>query len=298
MKDDFPDDRYRISRKGFNIEKDHRQIEQKAVKTRLRLYHLGQGTTYDDIRKVLDALTKRDYPDLDVFDGLKKLQIFIPDQLLTASPQIIGEVQYQEIRNTLQQHDKKLLKKYEGYHDSLKGYIVEYECHEAIKSYFLGKDESVLVIHSLNLEPLETTGFKKLSKEKDFVIVNYTHCYIMVVEVKRTLRCNCDDPNAKSETCPERKSARQILGAYQVLQNLFGADIDEFWWFIPVTFCWTYEECLEQVQDKMIINRGLRAISSWVVTIFYQGVHEEASREGDSLLSSNSRGGFSFSEVA
>ena len=215
MKNDYPDDRFRTSKKGFNIEKDHRQIEQKVVQNRLRLYHLGQGTTYEDILKVLDALTKRDYPDLDIFDGSQKLQIFIPDQLLTASPQIIGEAQYQEIRNTLHEHDKKLLKKYEGYHDSLKGYIVEYECHEAIKSYFMENGESVLVIHSLNLEPLQTTGFKKLSKEKDFVIVNYTHCYIMVVEVKRTLRCNCDDSNAKSEACSEQKSAKQILGKFE-----------------------------------------------------------------------------------
>ena len=149
----------------------------------------------------------------------------------------------------LQDHDKKLLKKYEGYRDSLKGYIVEHECHEAIKSYFAEKEESVLVIHSLNLEPLETTGIKKHSKEKDFVIVNYTHCYIMVVEVKRTLRCNCDDPNAKSEACPEQKSAKQILGAYQVLEDLFGADIDDFWWFIPMAFCWTHEENLDEAWD-------------------------------------------------
>ena len=108
IKDDSPD-RFRISRKGFNIERDHRQIERKAVKSRLRLYHLGQGTTFDDILKVLDALTKRDYPNLDVFDGSQKLQIFIPDQLLTASPQIIGEAEYLAIRSTLQARIRRRL---------------------------------------------------------------------------------------------------------------------------------------------------------------------------------------------
>ena len=45
-----------------------------------------------------------------------------------------------------------------------------------------------------------------------------------------------------------------LLGAYQVLQNLFGADIDEFWWFVPMTFCWSYEKNLEDAKDFIVVE--------------------------------------------
>ena len=45
-----------------------------------------------------------------------------------------------------------------------------------------------------------------------------------------------------------------FLGAYQVLQNLFGADIDEFWWFVPMTFCWSYEENLDDAKDFIVVE--------------------------------------------
>ena len=45
-----------------------------------------------------------------------------------------------------------------------------------------------------------------------------------------------------------------FLGAYQVLQNLFGADIDEFWWFVPMTFCWSYEKNLEDAKDFIVVE--------------------------------------------
>ena len=52
-----------------------------------------------------------------------------------------------------------------------------------------------------------------------------------------------------------------FLGAYQVLQNLFGADIDEFWWFVPMTFCWSYEENLEEAKDFIVVEPKGQLIS-------------------------------------
>lgn len=241
-----------IPRKEFNIEKNKRiQLKKRTEKTlgQYHGFHLGQGTAFSNIVDVLDLLTERDYPDLANFDGSQSVQIFIPEVFLTNCPKIIGEQEYLNLKKSQGIYDK-----YEGHYDSFKGEDVERLCFESVSSYFTKKDDSYVIIHRLPLQPLNKLGsHKEESKEKDFVIVNYTHAYFMVIEVKRSLYCQCDkDGESSNAHCYVQKGAEQLKSAHFDLQNWFGGDIDDFWWYIPVTFC--LETNLSKPSDSMIIG--------------------------------------------
>ena len=87
--------------KRHNIEKEKRKNIQKKVQKSLDIYHLGQSTTITSIIELIKGLVKRDYPHLDIFDGSQVLQIFVPEIWLNKCPEIIGEKEYQELREGL-----------------------------------------------------------------------------------------------------------------------------------------------------------------------------------------------------
>ena len=57
----------------------------------------------------------------------------------------------------------------------------------------------------------------------------------MVIEVKKSLYCHCG-PGFKSK-CVLRKAGLQLKSAHTELQSWLNGDLDEFWWYIPLTFC-------------------------------------------------------------
>ena len=88
-------------KRAANIEKEKRKIVQKKVQKSLDIYHLGQSTTITSIIELIRGLVIRDYPHLDIFDGSQILQIFVPEIWLNKCPEIIGEKEYQELREGL-----------------------------------------------------------------------------------------------------------------------------------------------------------------------------------------------------
>ena len=87
--------------KKHNIEQEKRKNIQKKVQKSLDIYHLGQSTTITSNIELIKGLVKRDYPHLDIFDGSQILQIFVPEIWLNKCPEIIGEKEYQELREGL-----------------------------------------------------------------------------------------------------------------------------------------------------------------------------------------------------
>ena len=87
--------------KKHNIEEEKRKNIKKKVQKSLDIYHLGQSTTITSIIELIKGLVKRDYPHLDIFDGSQILQIFVPEIWLNKCPEIIGEKEYQELREGL-----------------------------------------------------------------------------------------------------------------------------------------------------------------------------------------------------
>ena len=83
-----------------NIKRIEKNWKKKVQKS-LDIYHLGQSTTITSIIELIKGLVKRDYPHLDIFDGSKVLQIFVPEIWLNKCPEIIGEMEYQELREGL-----------------------------------------------------------------------------------------------------------------------------------------------------------------------------------------------------
>ena len=90
-------------------------------------------------------------------------------------------------------------------------------------------------------------GNKNEGSEKDFIIVNYTLRYIMVVEVKWRLTTE-----TRMRTSSVQKSSEQIIGALKVLRSWFQSDTDEFWYFVPLVYCVEMDENVtEGLKDKM-----------------------------------------------
>ena len=107
------------------------------------------------------------------FDIKRQLEHFKYDMNRT-------KVEYQELRKALKKYDEKVMDKYDDLSINFKGCMTEELCYNDIKSYFNERKETVLVINGLFLQNRE--GNKNEGSEKDFIVVNYTHRYIMVVE--------------------------------------------------------------------------------------------------------------------
>ena len=58
-------------------------------------------------------------------------------------------------------------------------------CYNDLKEYFSKNGDTAVIIHGLNLHKRD--GKTGEGSEKDFIIVNYTHRYIMPIEVKHNL---------------------------------------------------------------------------------------------------------------
>ena len=90
-----------------------------------------------------------------------------------------------------------------------------------------------------------TTG-----SEKDFIIVNYTHSYIMLIEVKSNLTTK----KAQNEKLsPLEKCMEQLKEGFEIFQELFGSeDIDGLWWFIPMIYCSKMDNGVEEMSKKIL----------------------------------------------
>ena len=94
-----------------------------------------------------------------------------------------------------------------------------------LQEHFKHSDEVVAVFHGIDILKLNLERVMKVS-EKDFVIINASYRYVMVVEVKRTL--------GSGESL--EKSAKQLKEAKEDLEAWFGTEGLHNWVFIPVIF--------------------------------------------------------------
>ena len=128
--------------------------------------------TYDKVKAAND-LTDRDHQRIVRFlkeYGPGKLgAYFVPPIFFSASPEVI----------ILSEYDEKT--KGKGKHkDGVKGQIAERAMFVALKDHFKKSKDDVLVLHSHKF-------LDKTSTEKDFIVVNVTKGYLMVIEVKANI---------------------------------------------------------------------------------------------------------------
>ena len=93
--------------------------------------------------------------------------------------------------STTDENDIKLIEKEINHFVGLKrnyaGDMLEKKFLEILKKYFLKRNEEFIIFHSYPFYKLDYNDHKNKINEKDFLIANLSHRYIMPIEVKRTL---------------------------------------------------------------------------------------------------------------
>ena len=114
-----------------------------------------------------------------------------------------------------------------------------------LKEHFKHSDEDVVVFHGIDILKLNLDRVMKVS-EKDFVIINASYRYVMVVEVKRTL--------GSGESL--EKSAKQLKEAKEDLEAWFGTEGLHNWVFIPMIFTEIIDNSIDCEECKRFIVEG------------------------------------------
>ena len=116
--------------------------------------------------------------------------------------------------------------------------MLEHQVYDALKKYFSNRsNENVLVIQGLELVKL--SGARRSDKQEvDFLIVNFTHQYILNIEVKKWL----GQIQGKSDNIIN-KAKDQLESIKTILEDWFGADLKGSWKYVSALFC----QCMEEI---------------------------------------------------
>ena len=199
--------------------------------------HLGANHKEVDIKKAVEKVANRDYPEL---NKSKISPIFIPEVFLTNYPEMLDYEKYisdldkqvsklkehnkhlkREIDNELQNtgHTQKISKRKQELLKSIKqaerledkwkrvrGEYPERVAYSYLKDCF--KDEETIVIHGHKILKLNDLEEEALEFEKDFIILNLTKRYILCIEVKSS----CHQTSLEKSKC-------QLDGAKNLIEK-------------------------------------------------------------------------------
>ena len=206
---------------------------EKKVKSRIRdFFLLGQGMVTESIPQAAETLLKRDYPQIDEFSGDEKLEpIFVPEGYVPNNPYIIKTEDMEFIEEQFPYETKRIV-----------GDLAEKEAYFVLRKYFQQKDEVVIVIHRLEMHLLAKKFRKQPNDncEMDFIIVNFTHSYIMNLEVKNLLGTK----KYKKGLSSMEVVSQQIKKCQNCLEDWFSVDLEGSWHFIGAIFCLKLEQNL------------------------------------------------------
>ena len=212
----------------------------KTIKKGLKIL-VGNGKTISNIVEAADYLFKRDFPEIyELNESSKTVQTFVPNYFLTKATKCLKPDKGDDILKDLEEYAKNFPVKAEDSEERAKkvksalrvnrGDRPEMDLYNALKEFYTKRDETVTVFHGHQLYDVDITTSEKRSyklNEKDFIIINLTCQYIMVIEVKNTF--GAGESAEKAET--------QLMNAEESIRDWFGADVDAKWSFIPVVYC-------------------------------------------------------------
>ena len=126
-------------------------------------------------------------------------------------------------------------------HQTIGDMKAEKQAFDALRAYFNGKREAVVIINGLEMLELDLERRRRQDKrEIDFLMMNYTHHYLMkVMEVKNTLSNEIGQDGLLS---PIQSARDQLQGCKQYLEEWFGADLSPNWKFIGAVFSTSQNE--------------------------------------------------------
>ena len=193
------------------------------IKTNI-VYRLGNAIEEQRLLDAVEALFNRDYKE--------KKQIFVPEHFLTKTPKMMFH-DAKGLSDKLDKIGKTFPKKMEwqGLKANVEGEDFEKKVYKTLKAYFQKperKDEQVLVLHGYEIMDLkmESNKIEVPHWEKDFIIINLTHGYILNIEVKST-------PDFK--TLDSLKV--QLENTKRLFEQWFAADLNPGWKFFSAVYC-------------------------------------------------------------
>ena len=194
---------------------------------------VGSGKKIDNLVEATEFLFQRDFPEFCRLDeSSTKEQVFVPEFFLTKAFNNLnpgGEDLRQQEIDEFAKNDPKIIKHIKTAKRVATGDQPEMDLYNALKAFFATRKEVCAVFHGQNLYDIDITtpgGKSSQLHEKDFIIVNLTYRYVMIIEVKNTFA-------GKSV----EKAEKQLTDAKELIQAWFGADLDETWSLIPIGYC-------------------------------------------------------------
>ena len=169
--------------------------------------------------------------------------IFVPELFLTKDPEMIfnEKEELEELIKTMP--DGKEKENLRCRLVTIEGEKLERNVYETLKGYYESHaDEELIVLHGYEIADLDKLADCKdvAHWEKDFLIINKTHGYLMNIEAKSSL-------NGKSL----KKAKDQLENTKKILEKWFGADLNEGWKFISVIYCERNDKTNKNCKSKM-----------------------------------------------
>ena len=105
------------------------------------------------------------------------------------------------------------------------------------------------IFHSFDIMKFDIEKQENKFTEKDFVVVNATHGYIMPIEVKKTL-----NETTSTESLEQLKGIREDLQTYLKSDILKDEFISQDWMFLPMIYCEQEEAvfCCDRCRQHII----------------------------------------------
>ena len=216
----------------------------KTIKNGLKVL-LGNGKASGELVEDVEYLFQRDFPQISTLsanESSENVTVMVPNYFLTKS---FNNLQPGEEDTRLLEIDNYIAKNpdLEDTFTKIRNTIIsakrkwsgdrpEMELYKDLEHFFRNRKETCIVFHGHQLYNIDITAPGDESsnpklEEKDFIIINLTYRYIMVIEVKNTYGAG------KSA----EKADKQLMGAKESFQAYFGADLDPSWSFLPLIYC-------------------------------------------------------------
>ena len=178
----------RHGRESANMKKKRADLGK--IKGRMRAYQedhqgggnsifiMGQNVVAEAVPVIAKKLVWRDYKPIAEFNGENEEELgatFVPEGHLPKKPRIIMPEWRDDIERQFPGNRQFL-----GELHQTIGDMAEKEAYDALKDYFKRKGEAAVVINGLEMLELNLERRRiKGKREFDFLIMNYTHHYIM-----------------------------------------------------------------------------------------------------------------------
>ena len=136
------------------------------------------------------------------------------------------------------------------------------DVYDILRKYFGQKNDTALIIQGIELLRFDgETGAN--TQELDFLIINYTHQYIMNIEVKKRLVGYI-----------LLKAKKQLETIQSILENWFSADLNGKWRYVSALYCQDLDESIIDCGDcKQFIAQGKEDLINKISAIEIKLIH-------------------------